>query len=195
MENKEQNFTDIEIVTSGLRFLRKVLTPVGGIFSEVKAEFEKLIADPVDIRKGIAIAEQRLLYEQFGNNPLHAWKAIEIWQESDFKEVPQWAVFILAKSAKEMTVLRAVEGTVDSNIKKALGIDGHKIGQFEDNIFWLEAFHETHGFIQKGMTQKNAFLSVAERYSGKISEAAVEKRYFAFKSKLMDIPLPSAFEL
>ena len=195
MPDNEQKPADIEAIISGLYFIRGMLTPVDQIFSYINSELNKLIVAPFDSRKAVAISEQRLLYEEFGNNALHAWHAIQIWYESDLQLSPQWAFGVLAKSAKGITALDSTDRKINSDIKNVLKIDGNKIKKFKKNMFWLEVFHDVDALIKKGSTQTNAYLQVAEKYHGKAGTwRTVEKHYLDFRAKLDGVGFAHPFD-
>lgn len=183
----------IAIVLAGLQLARGVLAPLDSVFEQIKSAFAKFLEDPFDLRKGVEIAEQRLLYEHFGHNNLHAWEAIKLCEQYNF-EVPIWAVNAVLQSAVALTRLGSAEGSTDSAIKKAIGIDGHKINQFDDNMFWLNVVFEIASMTEAGCSQKDAFIAISERYPDRAkSEYNVEKRYVEFNKILSVTPLPSCF--
>lgn len=195
-ENKHVSVSNAELIALGLQVVGAVLSSFGDVFDLFKSEFNLFAEDPFDIKKRVAISEQRILYEHFGKNPLHAWMAIDICDTYKLEQRPQWADAVIFSSARSMISLGASDATINSGLKQAIGVDGHKVSQFQDNMFWLEVFHETHALIDKGVAQKTAFYKVSKKHRGKAgTDDTVEKHYFEFRSKLKDVPLPHPFDL
>lgn len=196
MDDSNKKPVDIEMILAGLHVFRKIVTPFADLFDRIGDEVEKLQDEHFFFKKRLAISEQRILYEHFGKNPLHAWQAIHICQECNFEEKPEWALAVVLASAKDLVSLDSGGASINSQLKQATGIDGHKFSQFQDNMFWLDVLHETHALIDKGMAQKAAFLQIAKNHHGKAgSEATVEKRYFEFRRVLQEVPFPHPFDL